>query len=248
MPRMLPKCLLSDIATCVVALVIVFQSRSLHGGTPPDPLWRNAVEVAATNSGWVPGLIVIRSEVFHKGEPVATHEMWQRSTLNPQGELVTKTIRVLEDGKDVTKQSEKETKSKRPEKNDTAMGAWKAGFNPFAREAQERIALKPTERARLIAGRDCVGYAFVLKQTNGAVAKGTAWLDKQTGIPAEIEEMQLDPLPEKHFKSMSLTTRYETTNGVWRVKALEMTGTVSVLFIKAGVKSITEFSEHWKKP
>src|SRR5882762_2058523 len=45
-----------------------------------DPLWRKAIAVASTNADWVPGLVVMRSEVLRKGTSQGVHEMWQRST------------------------------------------------------------------------------------------------------------------------------------------------------------------------
>ena len=105
------------------------------------------------------------------------------------------------------------------------------------------------DRSRTIAERACVGYAFELRNTNGPVVRGTAWLDKETGVPSDIENMTLDPLPDKHLKHLTLTTRYETTtNGTWLAKTMTATSTIGVMFIKANARTTTTFSEHWKKP
>jgi hypothetical protein len=191
----------------------------------------------------VPGLVINRSEVLFQGKSAGTHELWRRSRLGQKGEVLTETVKVLEDGKDVTKQEM--TKSK--EKTDTKK-AGRTG-NPFAPEVQGRVFLKANDRSRIIAGRNCVGYTFELRDTNGPTAKGTAWLEKETGVPVEIADMTLDPLPDKHLKRMTFTIRYETTtNGDWHLKTLETTGTVSRMFIHADVRTTTLFSEYWKKP
>jgi hypothetical protein len=167
--------------------------------------------------------------------------MWQRSKPGPKGEVVTETVKVLEDGKDVTR----EEKPKNNEKN-AAKNA--GGGNPFDPEVQAQLSLKVMDQSRTIAGRDCTGYVFELRNTNGPVVRGKAWLDKETGIPSEVEDMTLDPLPDKHLKQLSVTTRYETTtNGVWVAKTMTSSSTMSLLFIKANARTITTFSEHWKR-
>ena len=210
-----------------------------------DPLWSKALAVAAANADWVPGLVVTRSEVLHKGEVVGVHEVWQRSKPGPRNEVVTETIKILEDGKDVTKQEKKKNK----EKGETKKANSKGGGNPFDAAAQDQLSLKVIDRSRTIAERACVGYAFELRNTNGPVVRGTAWLDKETGVPSEIENMTLDPLPDKRLKQLTLTTRYETTtNGAWLAKTMTATSTLGVMFIKADARTTTTFSEHWKMP
>jgi len=81
------------------------------------------------------------------------------------------------------------------------------------------------------------------------VVRGTAWLENETGVPLEIENMTLEPLPDKHLRHLTLTTRYETTtNGAWLAKTTTATFTMSVMFIQAEARTMTTFSEHWKKP
>src|SRR5437870_878803 len=79
---------------------------------PPDSLWQKALTVARTNTGWVAGLVVTRSEVLHKGETNGVQETWQRSSLGSNGEIVTQTVKALEDGKDVTEHEKKKEQSK----------------------------------------------------------------------------------------------------------------------------------------
>ena len=231
----------SPLKTVTVLTLALFGSRIFlfAAQASKDPLWRKAVAVAAANADWVPGLIVTRSEVLHKGEAVGVHEMWQRSRLGPKGEVVTETVRILEDGKDVTKPEKTKSNAKR--------GA--GGGNPFDADVQDQLSLKVMDQSRTIAGRNCVGYAFELRNTNGPVVRGTAWLDKESGVPSEIENMTLDPLPDKHLKNLTLTTHYvTTTNGTWLAKTITTTSTMSVMFIKADARTTTTFSEHWKRP
>jgi hypothetical protein len=230
----------------VLGLALLWSRIFLFAGdATKDPLWSKAVAVAGANADWVPGLVISRSEVLRKGKVVGVHEMWQRSKLGPKSEVVTETVKILEDGKDVTKREEKKNKAK----SETKKTASKGGGNPFDADVQDRLSLKVMDRSRTIAGRACVGYAFELRNTNGPVVRGTAWLEKETGVPSEIENMTLDPLPDKRLKHLTMTTCYETTtNGTWLVKTMTADSTMSVMFIKADARTTTTFSEHWKKP
>jgi hypothetical protein len=216
-----------------------------------DPLWQKALAVARTNADWVAGLVVMRSEILHKGETNGVHEIWTRSKLGTNDEVITQTVKVLEDGEDVTKEEtkkeEKQKKKKTKDKDNKTSG--QPGINPFDPERQDRVTVERNNQSRNIEGRDCVGYAFEVRNTNGPTARGIAWLEKETGVPSEIEDMTLDPLPDKHLKAVTTTTRYETTTGgVWRVKEMRMKTKASVLFMNLDVLSTMTFSEYWKRP
>jgi hypothetical protein len=233
--------------TATVFVLAIFWSRTFlfAADATKDPLWRKAVAVATANADWVPGLVIIRSEVLHKGQTVGVHEIWQRSKLGPKGEVMRETVKILEDGKDVTKPEKKKSNAK----SEAKKTGGNEGGHPFDAAVQDQLSLKMMDRSRTIAGRDCVGYAFELRNTNGPVVRGTAWLEKGTGVPSEIENMTLDPLPDKRFKHLTLTTRYETTtNGTWLARTMTANITMSVIFIKADARLTTTFSEHWKKP
>ncbi len=237
----------SPLTTATVLTLALFWSRTFlfAADATKDPLWRKAVAVAAANADWVPGLVITRSEVLHKGEIVGVHEMWQRSKLGPKGEVVTDTVKAVEDGKDVTKPEKTKTKEKNPARKTDGKG----GGNPFDAGVQDRLSLKVMDQSRTIEGRACVGYAFETTEHKWPVVRGTAWLEKETGVPSEIENMTLDPLPDKHLKRLTLTTRYETTtNGIWLAKTMTANSTMSVMLIKADARTTTTFGEHWKKP
>jgi hypothetical protein len=236
----------SKFKTAIVLILALLWSRpcAFAADAAKDLLWSKAVAVAAANAGWVPGLTITRSEVLRKGQVIGVHEMWRRSKPGAKSEVVTETVKILEDGKDVTKQEEKKNKVKGdPEKAD---GKW--GGNPFDAGVQDRLSIKVVDRCRTIDGQACVGYAFELRNTNGPLVKGTAWLEKNIGVPLEIENMTLDPLPDKHLTRLVLTTRYAiTASGDWLVKTMTANSTMSVMLIKADGRTTTTFSEHWKR-
>lgn len=229
----------------ILALAVLCSWTFLFAANPKtDPLWCKAVAVATANADWVPGLASTRTEIFNKGEVVAVHEMWQRSKPGPNGEVVMETVKMLEDGKEVTKSEKK----KNEKKNATKKSFIKEGGNPFDESVQDRLSLKVIDRFRTIAGWACVGYDFELRNTNSRVARGAVWLEKETGVPLEIEEMTMDTLPDSHLKQLSSTTLYEiTTNGTWLVKTMTTKFTYSKFFFKVDARATTTFSEHWKK-
>ena len=226
----------------VLASVLFCSVSFAFAAAPSDPLWQRALAVARTNADWVAGLVVTRSQVVYKGETNGVHEIWKRSRLGTHAEVITDTVKVLEDGKDVTEQEKKKEKGK------AKKPGGQVSINPFDAETQDRLSLAMTNRSRKIEGKDCIGYVFEVRNTNGPRAQGIAWLERQTGIPAELENVTLHPLPDKHLKGMTITTRYESTaDGVWRVKEMRTIGKASMLFITADIQSSMTFSEYWKK-
>jgi hypothetical protein len=229
--------------SAIVLASVLFGSMSFaFAAAPSDALWERALAVVRRNADWVAGLVVTRSEVLYKGETNGVHEIWKRSRLGTDAEVITDTVKVLEDGKDVTAQEKKKEKGKSKKPNG------QASLNPFDEEIQDRLSLAVTNRSRNIAGKDCVGYVFEVRNPNGPRAQGVAWLERQTGIPTELENVTLDPLPDKHLKGMTITTRYESTaDGVWRVKEICTITKVSMFFITADVQSIMTFTDYWKR-
>ena len=225
------------------AALILSSIPLVFAGTPPDPLWQKALMIAQSNASWVAGLVITRSEVVYKGETNGAHETWQRSSLGKDGQVTNRTVKVLEDGKDVTAQEKKKEKGK------TKKAAGGGTGNPFSAEVQDRLFLVVTNRTRTIAEKNCVGYLFEIRNTNSPRAQGVAWLEKETGFPVELENVTIDPLPDKRVKGMKITTRYESTpEGIWRVREMRMVGKVSMFFINAEVQSTTRFDEYWQKP
>jgi hypothetical protein len=232
----------------ILLVSLVFGSATfLSAAASPDPLWQKALTVARTNSDWVAGLVITRSEVIYKGETNGVHELWQRTSLGKDGGVITETVKVLEDGKDITKQEAKKEKDKKKKggSHDDPGG----GGNPFSAAVQDRLSLTLTNGSCNIEGKECVGYLFALRNTNGPTTRGVAWLEKATGIPAELENVTFDPLPDKHLKAMAVTTRYELTpDGAWRVKEMRTLGKVSMFLVKADIQSTMTFSQYWRRP
>src|SRR3954463_15744914 len=129
--------------TTIILALILFHSATCAfcASAASDPLWQKAVAVARKNSGWVAGLVVMRSQVVYRGETNGVNEIWTRSTLAKEGEVITEIVKVLEDGKDVTEQENKKEKGKTKKANSQAGGGL-----PFDAANQGRLSLKVTDR------------------------------------------------------------------------------------------------------
>src|SRR3982751_6093554 len=83
--------------TTIILALALFHSAmcAFCASAVSDPLWQKALAVARTNTGWVAGLVVMRSEVVYRGETNGVNEIWKRSTLGKNGEVITETVKVL---------------------------------------------------------------------------------------------------------------------------------------------------------
>src|SRR5690348_584554 len=124
------------------AMFICGAAVALAGDTP-DPLWQKAI--GRSNADWVAGLVITRSEIVYKGETNGVHEVWQRSSLGKNGNVVTHTVKVVEDGKDVTEEEKKEEKAKeKKESGKRKKSSGQPSGNPFAADIQSRLFLSLT--------------------------------------------------------------------------------------------------------
>ena len=122
----------------IFAAVVFFSTEVAFAGTAPDPLWQKALAIAESNANWVAGLVVTRSEVLYKGETNGVHEIWQRTSLGADGEVMTRTVKIMEDGKDVTAEEKKKEKKEKKEQDKSKKGASQGSCNPFDAEVQPR--------------------------------------------------------------------------------------------------------------
>jgi hypothetical protein len=68
----------SAVHGALFSMILYALTFGVAGAAPQDPLWRKAIEVTRENRGWIPGLVVMRSEVLHGGKVEGVQEIWQR--------------------------------------------------------------------------------------------------------------------------------------------------------------------------
>lgn len=207
-----------------------------------DTLWQKALIIAEANQDFVPGFMIMRMEELDKnGKVKSITETWTRLTLGENGELEYDTIKILKDGEDVTNEPKKSGKSE----------SVSVKVNPFDPDVQDDVSVNRTDRQEVINDKQCVIYEFVQKtedeKEDEKVLSGTAWLEKETGVPVQIQ-FKTDPLP-KHTKRMLTTMCYEfIPEESWHLKEMIMEATAGFLWIKKHFRVTVNFSEHWKKP
>lgn len=225
------------ILVCLVVASCLISSPAQTDATQ-DSLWQKALVIAEENENWVPGLVIVRMEELGKdGEAKSVEETWMRLRLGQDGELVHDTVKILRDGEDVTDEPREWGKS----------GSTSAKANPFNPEVQNDVSVNREEQEELVMKKECIPYEFVQKTEDGEVLSGTAWLEKETGTPVQIQ-FETDPMP-KHTRSMLTTTDYEfTSEGFWYPRETVIKASAGFLWIKKSFRVTVSFSEYWRKP
>jgi hypothetical protein len=164
---------------CVTGLS-VFSSCNLAKGAEKDPLWQKAVAIAEANKGWAPQSAVLRIEI-----------------LNKRGEVEHKEEALL----DFTSKSKDESSfNSYVDPNSLNI----VDNSPFEPESQNDISLNTTPEIKDIEGKQCVKYEYIWRKGT-EVLEGTAWLEKESGIPVKIESS-----PRKRAFPQPFSRRYVT--------------------------------------
>jgi hypothetical protein len=213
-------------------------------------LWDKAIEIAKKNSYWSPGMMIIRSEVFNKkGEIKNYSETWIKLR-SEDDKPVFETIKVIEDGKDITEEYKKEeherikqsNESQDKNSNSISSNTDCALFNP---DEQYHLSLKLLTKNEIILGMGCFVYKFTKKRKEKFFT-GKVWLEKETCIPLYVQYTS-KPL-EKGVKEMITTIYYNSeSEEEWFIKKTVIETTVGFLIFKARFRCIIQFKEYYKK-
>jgi hypothetical protein len=221
---------------------------------PADSVWIKAVSLAEQNRDLVPGTIEsYMQEVDKHGKPKDEDKYrhtWARLSLNAEGEVEYGSIKVIDDGKDITEEEQAKELKRRDEDNEDDSGSFSAkGYSPFRRDAQERMSIERMKETEVVDGRDLVVFKFVEhpEDEDGEEFMGTAWFDPASGVPVRMQ-YSTDPLP-KRVKRMITTMEYgysEPDSLVVKKMTMDVTG--GILFIKKHFHMEMNFSDHWRLP
>jgi hypothetical protein len=201
----------------------------------PD-LWARAVATMNAGPKLTPEKLYQKFELLDgKGAPTLVNETWMELTRNDRKKLEMRRVKVLKDGKDVTREElERERKERASHPN---QGKASAEDDPFLLRMQPGVTA--TRRgAEDVGGRACVAYDYVLRgsvtyddKKQPTTFRGRAWLDASTGAPVKTEYTQ-DPLP-KMTKEMKTTVDYAAhASGRPVVSHVTVEGAGGFLFIK----------------
>jgi hypothetical protein len=228
-----------------------------------EDLWPRAVEWGSAFQHWLPGTMVMVSEMLDKeGKAVETTEVHFRLSQKPGGELDQELLQYVKNGRDLTaakkaemekaraeeEAKEKADDGKRKAKGDdgeASIGVEVAGvFHP---DLQKGTQVKPGVQRRAVGGRIGLEHAFTQKQKDGSTVKGTAWLDRESGLPLEVDYVP-DPLP-KYLKSLISVIRYGPGAGEnWHAVEMVSEGVGGILFIKKRFRFTMKFGDYFQYP
>ena len=222
-----------------------------------DDLWPKAVQWGDQFKDWMPGTIVVVSEMLDKnGKSTETTEIHSRLFQKPDGSMEQEMVKYLENGKDVTAEKKaemekakaeaaaenKDGKKKDKDEESVSVGVEVTGI--FQPDLQKGTQVKPGSRRKAVDGRMGIEHAFTQKQKDGSTAKGTAWLDRATGLPLEVDYAP-EPLP-KHVKKMATVIRYGPGAGEgWHAVEMVTEGVGGILFIKKRFRFAMKFGDYF---
>lgn len=222
--------------------ILVFFSPIFHAAAAPtDPLWRKAVELADQNRTWVPGLVVVKANVFYgSGDLKDSYEYWSRQSAASDGSVKNETLRSLKNGQPIAPEK------KRP-RSERSRNMPRFDTHAFLPQEQERVSAERTGQVRTFEGIPCAAFRFTHKPTDSRIAlSGTAWLDEATGRPMFV---QLAPNPLPPFvRNLLFTVSFPAMNGAeWYPSELRIEGAGGIAFFKRSFNSTLAFSDYWKR-
>lgn len=237
-----------------------------------DSLWQRAVELVGRNAWWIPGIMITRfEELDGHGQTKSAEETTLRIFLGPEGQPDSEIVSAFEDQKDVTekarqeaaekkrkaaKQRRKEEEKRRKERekrgeppeepaDDREGFSLRAGgATPFDPEVQDSVRVHRIVAEDPPPGGPFVAYEFSRDLGDEKQLVGTAWLDAETGAPAELR-FAPDPLPGR-VKELAMRMRFAAdSSGAWYPVEMRIEGMGKFLFFKKRFRSTMLFSDPW---
>ncbi len=224
-----------------------------QAAVPNDSLWLKAVGLSELNDDLVPGSMRMHMQEMDKhGMPKDEdkyYEYWSRLFLGEDGQVDFETVKVIENGKDITeeeKAKERESDDNEDEDDEGESHSMER-YSPFASERQKRISVARIDTIDIVNGRNAVPYKFTEQTADEEIIRGTAWLEAYSGVPLRVE-YTTDPLP-KRVKSMVTTVEYEyVAPDSLIVRRMSVKASGGFLFIKKHFHMDMTFGDYWRLP
>ena len=183
-------------------LAVFSQATLAQTRATQDTLWAKAVALAEANQNWMPTQWHEAETIFDKkGKVEETSEYLLHLGLTPDNNLDVQIIKAVKNGKDNLKEARKEL-----EANADAYTRDDPEDNLFDPSIQHTVTATRSGEVKRIKGRACVGFTYV-QTTQEETWAGTAWLDAETGRPAQVEAtMRGLPINEDGIEVIALTS------------------------------------------
>ena len=222
--------------------------------TITDSLWIGAVDLAEQNRDLVPGTMESYvQEVDKHGKPKDEDKYrhtWAKLSLNADGEIEYGSVKVIDNGKDITEQEQAREREKRDEENDGDSKSFTTkGYSPFRIGARERVSIQRMEETEVVDGMDLIVFKFVEhpEDEDGEEFTGTAWFDPASGVPVRME-YTTDPLPKRVKRMITAMEYFYSAPDSLVVKRMTVDVTGGMLFIKKHFHMEMTFGDHWRLP
>lgn len=184
-------------------------------------------------------------QLDEKGRSLNLERSWYRIFPDPKGQVVSEPVKVLQNGKDVTKAMKKQTEALKKEgiaAKDGDLGL--TGCNPFAPENQRFVTVRPLNRKIVINARPCLVYGFTYRESRDNIISGTAWLEEVTGVPQKILYSPRNLPP--YVRTMKNTIWYKMTEeGNWVVERMLFDVNAQYLMIKKRFRTFVKYDKYW---
>jgi hypothetical protein len=207
-----------------------------------EACWQKGVQAALLAKDYVPGKIYMKFELLDSdGKTKDQNEMWLE--LLP-GEKETKLLKVLENGKDITKEAlekerikgEKDKEKGRKNDGEHSINLSSEEIVPFLTNSKNPVTYKFLGQEKE-NGIECNVFEFQKefiqkkgKKEETIKHKGKIWLDAASGMPVK-SSYTYDPLPSM-TKQMTMNTTFIADGDKFFVKDHKMYIKAGFLFIK----------------
>ena len=233
------RCFIYAAFLCILGLSGYSQNRT---SVDEVRLWNRAVSLVDRNSDWTPGFMKMETrELTVKGELKNAFTMQYRLYSGEDGDVQSDLISFVQNGEDITEERRDSSGNENSERS--PMAAFSE--TPFHPDAQDDVVFEWTGSRELIDGRNCLGFTFEFRNTEGDLITGTTWLDEQSGAPLKLV-YHPDKLP-RFVETMDSTIYYTLTeNEDWYAEKVVVQGAGGFLFIRRKFTMEMEFSDYWR--
>ncbi len=216
------------------------------GDTPQSmsQLWDKAVAYK-TSHYWIPGRLVQHELTYDlRGRLEEDRRLVIGYSPGGRNQIRKNLLAAEENGRDVSWQL-------RAALEDTVALEELIGDSPFAPAGGQRISSHFNGERRSIKGHICYGFGFIFI-TDKVTVEGIAWLDQQTGLPAEIHSRVISVPFMQGSANVASCMKSEyyilTDQGDCLLERtqVEMDVAVPKLWFKGKVKSTSVCKNHWK--
>lgn len=244
MKRFGKRCRLIALAGILVCAGLAGHARAEDTPERMSQLWEKAAAYRTAHH-WVPGRLVQHELTYDlRGRLEEDRRLVIGYSPGGQNHIRKNLLAAEENGKNISWQV-------RTTLEDTVTLDELAGDSPFAPAEGQQVSSHFIGERRTIKGRVCFGFEFIFI-TEKATIEGIAWLDQQSGLPAEVHSrvisvpfMQGSVKVSSYMKSeyYSLTDQGDC---LLERTQVEMDVAVPKLWFKGQVKITSVCKDHWK--